>query len=88
MLKETQTTYSSPLINESHVIWVIVFFLYSLLFLKMINQLKDMNGFKGKQKKDMDSKQSNKTFQDVGGNQRAKEAILEIIDFIKRPQFY
>ena len=43
-----------------------------------------MNGFKGKQKKDLDSKQAVKTFQDVGGNNRAKEAILEIIDYIKR----
>jgi len=54
----------------------------------MINQLRDMNGFKGKQKKDLDSKQAVKTFQDVGGNNRAKEAILEIIDYIKRPEFY
>lgn len=47
-----------------------------------------MNGFKGKQKKDLDTKQSNKTFEDVGGNVKAKEAILEIIDYIKRPEIY
>ena len=41
-----------------------------------------MHGFKGKQKKDLEETQVSKTFQDVGGNIRAKEALLEIIDFI------
>jgi cell division protease FtsH len=50
--------------------------------------MRDVNGFKGKQKRDIDSKQTSKTFQDVGGNNRAKEAILEIIDYIKKPELF
>jgi cell division protease FtsH len=47
-----------------------------------------MNGFKGKQKKELDAKQDSKSFEDVGGCTRAKEAILEIIDYIKNPEVY
>jgi ATP-dependent Zn protease len=49
---------------------------------------KDTHGFKGKEKKEIDGKQDSKRFQDVGGCSRAKEAILEIIDYIKKPEFY
>lgn len=45
-----------------------------------------MHGYKSKQKKDL--KQQSKSFSDVGGNNKAKEAILEIIDYIKRPELY
>jgi cell division protease FtsH len=48
--------------------------------------MRDMNGYKSKQKKNL--KQKEKTFQDVGGNIKAKEAILEIIDYIKKPELY
>jgi hypothetical protein len=36
-LRDSNTTYGAPLINESHIIWTVVGILYSLLFLKMIN---------------------------------------------------
>ena len=52
-LRQTNTTFSSPLINESHVGWVIVLCVYSFLFIKMINQMRDMHGYKGKQNKDL-----------------------------------
>jgi cell division protease FtsH len=87
-LKDTSTTYSSLLINEGHVLWTIVFIVYCFLVMKLVNQMRDVNGFKGKQKRDIDSKQTSKTFQDVGGNNRAKEAILEIIDYIKKPELF
>lgn len=35
-----------------------------------------MHGYKSKQKKDIDSKQTVKTFDDVGGCRKAKEAIV------------
>jgi len=44
------------------------------------------NAFKGKQKKDL--AQEEKRFADVGGCGRAKEALLEIIDFIRKPELY
>ena len=47
-----------------------------------------MNSFKGKQKKNIGQKQVEKHFEDVGGCQAAKNAILEIIDCIKKPELY
>ena len=87
-LRQTNTTFSSPLINESHIGWLIVLCIYAFLFFKMINQMRDMHGFKGKQNKDLTDTQQAKTFQDVGGNNKAKEAIIEIIDFIKNPELF
>jgi ATP-dependent Zn protease len=54
----------------------------------MINQMRDMHGYKGKQNKDINDTQVAKTFQDVGGNNKAKEAIIEIIDYIKNPALF
>jgi cell division protease FtsH len=36
----------------------------------------------------LDDKQSDKTFDDIGGNTEVKEAIREIIDYIKNPSIY
>ena len=47
-----------------------------------------MHSYKGKQKKDIDSKTKDKTFQDVGGCNKAVDALKEIIDFIKNPALY
>lgn len=47
-LRSTNTTFSSPLVNESHVGWLIILAIYSVLIIKMINQMRDMHGFKGK----------------------------------------
>lgn len=47
-----------------------------------------MHGFKGKEKKDIENNQQSCTFDDVGGCQKAKAAIAEIIDYIKNPEMY
>jgi ATP-dependent Zn protease len=47
-----------------------------------------MHAYKGKEKKEIDSTQNNRTFSDVGGCKKAKEAIGEIIDYIKHPEAY
>lgn len=44
-----------------------------------------MHGFSGKQKKDLKNDEKGRTFQDVGGCSKAKDAILDIIDYIKNP---
>lgn len=47
------------------------------------------NSYSGKNTDDLSiSGQRAKTFDDVGGCEKAKEAILEIIDFIKAPEVY
>jgi ATP-dependent Zn protease len=46
-----------------------------------------MHSFKGKEKKDLEN-QKERTFKDVGGCKKAKEAIIEIIDYIKNPEVY
>lgn len=50
--------------------------------------MKDAHSFKGKERKDLDDSNNVKSFQDVGGCTQAKEAILEIIDYIKNPAIY
>lgn len=52
----------------------------------MVKTIKDQNSFNSKKKKDLDKKQVGKTFMDVGGCEQAKEAIREIIDFIRNPE--
>ena len=44
--------------------------------------------FKGKEKRDIDGIQKEKTFDDVGGCKKAKEALLSIIDFLKAPHLF
>lgn len=46
-----------------------------------------MHAFKGKENKDIEN-QKKRTFNEVGGCKKAKEAIIEIIDYIKNPQLY
>ena len=47
------------------------------------------NYFNGRRNSDLEaSGQRVKTFEDVGGCEKAKEAILEIIDFINAPEAY
>lgn len=48
--------------------------------------MKDIHGFKGKEKKD--NTQLQRTFEDVGGCNKAKDALKDIIDYIKNPQLY
>jgi cell division protease FtsH len=47
---------------------------------------RDMHPYKGREKKDLSQKE--KSFKDVGGCTEAKQAISEIIDYIKDPAFY
>ena len=47
-----------------------------------------MHSYKGKEKKDLDGSQTEKTFDDIGGCHQAKDAIREIIDYIKNPEIY
>jgi cell division protease FtsH len=52
----------------------------------MIKTIKDQNSYSSKKKKDLDKKQVGKSFNDVGGCEQAKEAIREVIDFIRNPE--
>lgn len=54
----------------------------------MINIIKNQNSFNSKKKKDLDKKQKVKTFADIGGCEPAKDAIGEIIDYIRNPEYY
>ena len=54
----------------------------------MISMITDQERFKPKKGEDLESKQKPKTFQDIGGCEKAKEAISEIIDYIRNPEEY
>lgn len=56
------------------------------LMVYMIKTISDQNSYTAK-KKDQ-TKLTNKTFSDVGGCEKAKKAIFDILDFLKRPQEY
>ena len=62
--------------------------IYSYVIYKLIHTLNNPNSFKAKQKKKGDEEINSKTFSDVGGNEKAKEAILEIIEYIKNPKIF
>lgn len=47
-----------------------------------------MHSYKSKEKKDLQDRQDFKTFEDIGGNTEVKEAIKEVIDYIKNPEYY
>ncbi len=61
---------------------------YGYIAYKVVMGMKDMHAFKGKEKKDLEGGQREKCFEDVGGCKQAKDAILEIIDYIKNPTIY
>jgi len=44
--------------------------------------------YSAKKKQDLDHTQISKTFEDIGGCEKAKEAIREIIDYIRHPEQY
>lgn len=85
-LKDSGTTYTSLIINEEHIAYLLLAGVYSYVCYKAFFFLKDMHGYKAKEKKDIQSKQTVKTLSDVGGCSKAKDAILEVIDFIKNPE--
>ncbi|TNV83542.1 hypothetical protein FGO68_gene10618 [Halteria grandinella] len=85
-LKRTNTKYSSLLVNESQIGWSIVLVIYCYFCYKLVIGMTQQNGFKGKQKKDL--RQDEKRFADVGGCLKAKEALLEIIEYIRKPEVY
>ena len=86
-LKKTGTTYNSPVINETVIGGVILSGVYGYIFYKLLSSLNNPNQFKSKQKKASDEPNA-KSFSDIGGCQKAKEAISEIIEFIKHPQIF
>ena len=55
---------------------------------KMMQMLQSQHSYDPKTKDDMDLKQTPKSFQDIGGCEDAKEAIREIIDYIRNPEPY
>jgi hypothetical protein len=67
-MRASNTTFSSPIINESQLGYAMLLGLYSYFCYKLIMNMKDMHGFKGKEKKDMDNGQKEKKFEDIGGN--------------------
>lgn len=48
-LKESGTTYTSLIINEEHVAFMVAFGIYSYVCYKAFFYLKDMHGYKGKE---------------------------------------
>ena len=74
--------------DETQIAQVIGAGLSLFLSYLMIKTIKDQNSFSSKKKKDLDKKQIGKTFSDVGGCEQAKEAIREIIDFIRNPESF
>jgi ATP-dependent Zn protease len=85
-LHSSGTTFTNAFPNEAHIGYMALFGIYSYGCVKLLSYLKDMHGFKGKEKRDIQSKQSVKTLEDVGGCQDAKKAILEVIDYIQNPE--
>ena len=61
---------------------------YVFICFKVISSLKNMNNYKAKERTEMSKPQQELTFRDIGGCQKAKDAILEIIDYIKNPEEY
>ena len=53
-----------------------------------LKRILDQDKFYPKKKKDLDKRQVAKTFADIGGCDKAKEAIREIIDFIGDPEMF
>jgi cell division protease FtsH len=87
-LKESNTTYDAPLINETVVAAAVMSGVYSYVIYKLIQSMNNPNSFKAKQKKKPDEEANSKTFSDIGGCQKAKEAITEIIEYIKHPEVF
>ena len=50
--------------------------------------IQNQHTYDPKKKEDMDNKQIPKSFEDIGGCDEAKDAIREIIDYIRNPQPY
>ena len=61
---------------------------YSFILYKLIQSMNNPNSFKAKHKKKPDEEANYKTFSDIGGCQKAKEAITEIIEYIKHPEVF
>jgi ATP-dependent Zn protease len=56
---------------------------------KLYQMLTEKTHFKKRNKRGTDEdNQKFKTFSDIGGCEKAKDAIKEIIDFIRNPEFY
>ena len=55
---------------------------------KLFTFMRDQHSYNSKKKKDLDIKQVGKTFNDIGGCDKAKDAIKEIIDYINHPEHY
>lgn len=90
-LANSGTTYASPFINETQIGACVMVAGYTYFTFWIIQQMRDLHGgYKGKEKKDLDdqNKQKAKTFSDVGGCSKAKEAIAEIIQYIKDPKIF
>jgi cell division protease FtsH len=73
--------------NENQVCSIGVLGFWVYLMYKMIKIIQDQHSLKVK-KKDPNGKVEGKTFDDVGGNIKAKEAIREIIDFLRHKEDY
>lgn len=77
---------SGLLPNESQIAQALAFGIWFYLVYSMIKNIHDQNSYQAKRKDDNNS--SEKSFEDVGGCESAKKAILDILDFLKRPDHY
>lgn len=54
----------------------------------LYNFLKNQHSLKPKTTDGLEKRQAMKTFEDIGGCSQAKESILEVIDYIRDPEYF
>lgn len=82
------TEVSSAIPNEVDIASMLGVGASLFLSYQLLKLIKDQNSFNSKKKQDLDERQKGKTFADIGGCEEAKEAIRDIIDYIRHPEHY
>ena len=72
--------------TESQVAFAAYFGFLSWLIYQMVQTIRNQNSYTAKRKDSSNS--TDKKFSDVGGCERAKKALGDILDFMKRPEHY
>ena len=55
ILQRSKTTFNSPIVNEAIVLYMLAIGAYSYIAYKLFMGMKDMHGYKGKEKKDIEN---------------------------------
>jgi ATP-dependent Zn protease len=74
--------------NEEMIVSTLLMGCSCYIFNKLFQLMKDQHSTNTKQAKDLEGKQEIKTFMDIGGCEKAKKAMREIIDYIRHPESY